>query len=67
MNLVDEQQRSHSYVNAAVSASKFFLKHVVKKGHITVDLPRMVIHIKQGKGRKDRYTVLSEVTLKKPS
>jgi integrase/recombinase XerD len=40
LKLLDEQQRSHSYVNAAVSATKFLLKHVLKKGHIAVDLPR---------------------------
>lgn len=28
-----------------------------------VDSKRMLIHIKQGKGRKDRYTILSEVAL----
>lgn len=121
LELLDQQQRSHSYVNTAVSATKFCLQHVLKKGHVAVDVPRpkkqqklpsvlsqdevirifeavqnikhkailsvvyssglrlgevvrlkvndidrerMVIHIKQGKGRKDRYTVLSEVTLK---
>jgi site-specific recombinase XerD len=29
-----------------------------------IDSKRMLIHIRQGKGRKDRYTILSEVTLK---
>ncbi|SMP68886.1 tyrosine-type recombinase/integrase [Anoxynatronum buryatiense] len=29
-----------------------------------IDAQRMMIHIKQGKGRNDRYTILSEVALK---
>lgn len=29
-----------------------------------IDSERMLIHIKQGKGRKDRYTMLSQVALK---
>ena len=28
-----------------------------------IDSERMLIHIKQGKGRKDRYTLLSAITL----
>ena len=30
-----------------------------------IDSDRMLIHIVQGKGRKDRYSVLSEVALEK--
>jgi len=36
----------------------------LKPEHIESDLSRMVIRVDQGKGRKDRYTVLSEKLLK---
>ncbi|WP_236407797.1 tyrosine-type recombinase/integrase [Microaerobacter geothermalis] len=39
------------------------LGEVVRLKVKDIDRERMVIHVKQGKGRKDRYTVLSEVTL----
>ena len=29
-----------------------------------IDEERMLIHVKQGKGKKDRYTVLSDIALK---
>lgn len=28
-----------------------------------IDSTRMLIHVKQGKGKKDRYTILSEIAL----
>lgn len=119
LNLLENKNSSHSYVNQAVSAIKFTLKNVVNddidiaikrpkkerklpevlsqaevlkilnaldnKKHrailfmiysaglrvgevvrlkITdIDSGRMLIHIVQGKGKKDRYTTLSEIAL----
>ncbi|MHB8127297.1 MAG: tyrosine-type recombinase/integrase [Desulfitobacteriaceae bacterium] len=114
------QNKSHAYVNQAVSSIKFLVLNVIHRRDIIVGLPRpkkenklpdvlsrqevsqllncvknpkhkailmltysaglrvcevvslkisdidsmrMLIHIKQGKGRKDRYTILSEVAL----
>lgn len=119
LNLLREG-KSHSYVNQAYSAIKFFYHQVLGKRNITTSLPRpkreqrlpeilsqgdvmkiintvrnlkhraillltysaglrvgevtslkigdvdsgrMLIHVKQGKGRKDRYTILSQTAL----
>ncbi len=116
-----EKDKSHAYVNQAVSSIKFLVKEVLHRRDIIIDLPRpkkehklpdimsrqevsqilksiknpkhkailmltysaglrvsevvrlkidevdskrMLIHVKLGKGRKDRYTILSEVALK---
>lgn len=59
--LLEARERSHSYVNQAVSSIKTFYCYVLKINDI--DSKRMLIHISQGKGRKDRYTLLSEVAL----
>lgn len=118
--LLDSQENSHTYVNQAVSAIKFFFKFVLKnneqflylarpkkerklpdilsqnevikilkavnnKKHqailyltysaglrvgevvrlkkIDIDVQRKLIHIRQGKGRNDRFTVLSDLAL----
>jgi integron integrase len=115
-----KKEKSHSYVNQAVSSIKFFIKDVLHKRDMIIDLPRpkkeqklpdilsknevsqilksvknpkhkallmlvysaglrvgevvrlkidqidskrMLIHIRQGKGQKDRYTILSDVAL----
>ena len=120
LNLLDKQNKSHSFVNQVVSALKFLFNHVLHRHDVVLNLPRpkkeqklpdvlsqeevknvlgsvrnvkhrailyiiysaglrvgevvrlkpedidsqrMLIHIRQGKGRKDRYTVLSETTL----
>jgi integrase/recombinase XerD len=120
LELMEKQQRSHSYVNQAVSSIKFFYRFVLKNTQLALHVPRpkkqnklpqilsqqeviriletiknpkhkailfliysaglrvsevvklkvedvdserMLIHIKQAKGRKDRYTMLSEVAL----
>ena len=114
------QNKSHAYVNQAVSSIKFMVLNVIHRPDIIIGLPRpkkehklpdvlsrqevsqlfncvknpkhkailmltysaglrvgevvrlkidevdskrMLIHVKQGKGRKDRYTILSEVAL----
>lgn len=118
--MLDEQGRSHAYVNQAVSAIKHFYTYIIKdleavhslprvkkqlklpdilskeeiqavfskvrnikhKALLTltysaglrvsevvslrledIDSHRMLIHVRQGKGRKDRYTILSSVAL----
>lgn len=118
--LLDEQKNSHSFVNQALSAIKFFAENVIYRYDLTklIDRPkkefklpdilskkevlnlfkslknekhrailfitysaglrvgevvrlkvadintdRKLIHIRQGKGRKDRYTVLSDIAL----
>ncbi len=118
--LLENQEHSHSYVNQAISAIKFFYIDVHKRQDIIIDIPRpqkenklpevlsqmevvrimnavdnikhraillliysaglrvgevvrlkvndidsdrMLIHIIQGKGRKDRYSLLSKVAL----
>ena len=117
---INNESRSHSYVEQAISSIKFLLKDVLKTNEILfkitspkkekklpivlgreetakllesldnikhkailyltysaglrvsevvrikiadIDSERMLIHIRQGKGRKDRYTVLSRVAL----
>lgn len=119
--LLEEKDMSHSFVNQAISAVKFWFCIVSKRQDISVYMPRpkreeklpdvlsqseiikildsvkntkhrailyltysaglrvsevislklgdidkdrMLIHIRQGKGRKDRYTILSESALK---
>ncbi len=115
-----DQDKSHAYVNLAVSSIKFLVLNVIHRRDLIIELPRpkketklpkvlsrqevsqllncvknskhkailmvtysaglrvsevvslkisdvdskrMLIHIKQGKGRKDRYTMLSKVAL----
>jgi integrase/recombinase XerD len=119
--LLDEQTKSHSYVNQAISSIKFFFNHVIKSSLIIsqlsrpkkesilpdvlskeevagilqavknrkhqailcliysaglrisevvrlkvsdIDRNRMLIRIKQGKGRKDRYSLLSSTAVR---
>lgn len=38
-------------------------REVVKLKPEDIDSERMLIHVVQGKGRKDRFTVLSQITL----
>lgn len=40
------------------------VREVVRLKVEDIDTERMMIHIRQGKGRNDRYTILSEVALK---
>ncbi|MHB1654678.1 MAG: site-specific tyrosine recombinase/integron integrase [Desulfitobacteriaceae bacterium] len=118
LRLLDQYERSHSYVNQALSAIKFLFGNVLKRHRAIVNLPRakkqqklpdilsrqevarlinvvrntkhrlillltysaglrvsevvslrlgdidsdrMLIHVRQGKGQKDRYSVLSQV------
>ncbi|TDX48373.1 site-specific tyrosine recombinase/integron integrase [Orenia marismortui] len=118
--LLDKQNFSHSFVNQAISALKFFIAEILKMGDISLSIPRpnnektlpkvlseeevfkilnsldnqkhktilyltysaglrvsevvklkcedidsdrMLIRVNQGKGRKDRYTILSKVAL----
>lgn len=118
--LLDEQKNSHSFVNQALSAIKFFAENVLHRYNLTkhierpkkefklpdilsqqevlsilkclknekhrailfitysaglrvgevvklkvtdINTDRKLIHIRQGKGRKDRYTVLSNIAL----
>lgn len=120
LNLLENQESSHSYVNQAVSAVKFLYGEVLDKKGIVINIPRpkkqkklpvvlsqeevirllnvvenikhrailfivysaglrvsevvrlkisdidsdrMLVRIEQGKGRKDRYTLLSETAL----
>lgn len=70
------EKRSHSYVNQTISALRFWfaevegiysaglrIGEVVKLKRTDMDASRKVIHIRQGKGKKDRYTVLSDAGL----
>jgi len=118
--LLETKEGTHSYVNQAVSAIKFFFQKVLKQYDIIINIPRpkreyklpvvlsqqevfkilngvenykhrailfltysaglrvgevvrlkvedisserKLIHIRQGKGKKDRYTVLSDIAL----
>ncbi len=120
LHLLEAKQTSHTYVNQAVSALKFFYGRVLKRPKIMVNVPRPsrerklpevlnkqeifnlleavdnpkhraimlltysaglrlgevvrlrvedidsergLIHVRQAKGRKDRYTVLSKIAL----
>ncbi len=120
IELLNKRDKSHSYVNQAISSIKFLYENMFNKYDIVVDLPRpkkehklpdvlsqdevfrllealdnekhrailfstysaglrvsevvklriedidskrMMIHIRQSKGRKDRYVMLSEVAL----
>jgi len=118
--LLEEEGKSHSYVNQAISSIKFWVNKVLKQSDLIetcsrpkkekklplvlsfqevskilsalnnekhktilfliysaglrvgevvklkpedIDSERMLIHVVQGKGRKDRFTVLSQITL----
>jgi integrase/recombinase XerD len=53
------QNLKHRAILTLVYSSGLRIGEVVKLKHQDVDPDRKTIHIRQGKGRKDRYTVLS--------
>ncbi len=71
--MINEKNTSHSFANQAISAIKFLwinilhiglrLGEVVRLQINDIDGKRMLIKVRQGKGRKDRYTLLSKVAL----
>lgn len=54
----------HKAILYLVYSSGLRVGEVVRLKVENIDVERMMIHIKQGKGRNDRYTILSEVALK---
>ncbi|SDZ03442.1 site-specific tyrosine recombinase/integron integrase [Tindallia californiensis] len=54
----------HKAILYLVYSSGLRVGEVVRLKVENIDAQRMMIHIKQGKGRNDRYTILSEVALK---
>ena len=40
LDLIKNKERSHSYVNQALSAIKFLYESVVKQGKIVINIPR---------------------------
>lgn len=68
LHLLSERDVGHSYVSQFVSAVKFLYRDVLDLEPPALDIPRpkpgrMLIHVKQAKGRKDRYVMLSELAL----
>lgn len=121
LHLLEQEQRSHAYVNQAISAIRFLFRYTLQRPYIEMSVPRpkhekklpdvlardevlqilrnvdnikhrallmvtysaglrvgevvrlrledidsqrMMLHVRQGKGRKDRYSILSKVALK---
>ncbi|MCL2130655.1 MAG: site-specific integrase [Treponema sp.] len=58
--LKTEKNKKHHLLLMLVYSSGLRVSEVVTLKKENIDLSRRVIHIKQGKGRKDRYTILSE-------
>ena len=54
----------HRAILALVYSAGLRVGEVVKLKLEDIDVDRKLIHIKQGKGRNDRYTILSEIALK---
>ncbi len=54
----------HKAILYLVYSSGLRVGEVVRLKVEDIDTERMMIHVKQGKGRNDRYTLLSEVALK---
>lgn len=54
----------HKAILYLVYSSGLRVGEVVRLKVKDIDVERMMIHVRQGKGRNDRYTILSEVTLK---
>ena len=62
LNLRQELKRSASTCNVVISGLKVSELVSLRQEHI--DSSRMVIRVDQGKGKKDRYTILSQRLLK---
>lgn len=54
----------HKAILYLVYSSGLRVGEVVRLKVEDIDVERMMVHIRQGKGRNDRYTILSEVALK---
>lgn len=64
MNILDNTTNlKHKAILFLTYSSGLRVGEVVRLKVKDVDSDRMLIHVVQGKGRKDRYTVLSEVAL----
>lgn len=57
------QNTKHKAILCLVYAAGLRVSEVVKLRIRDIDSNRMLIHIRQGKGRKDRYTILSNTAL----
>ncbi len=55
----------HQTLLLAVYSAGFRVSEVVRLEPVHIERSRKMIRIEQGKGRKDRYTVLSDILLKK--
>ncbi len=65
LNILDNvTNRKHKAILFLTYSSGLRVGEVVRLKVKDIDSDRMLIHVVQGKGRKDRYTVLSEVALK---
>lgn len=61
LNVVDN--RKHRAILFLIYSAGLRVGEVVRLKLEDIDSKRMLIHVKQGKGRKDRYTLLSEIAL----
>lgn len=57
------QNAKHKAILYTIYSAGLRVGEVVKLKLEDIDSKRMLIHVRQGKGRKDRYTVLSETAL----
>jgi len=65
LNILDNVSNlKHKAILILTYSSGLRVGEVVRLKLKDIDSDRMLIHVVQGKGRKDRYTVLSEVALK---
>lgn len=61
--LGDLKNEKHKTILFIIYSSGLRVREAVKLTLQDIDSQRMLIHVVQGKGRKDRYTILSEVAL----
>ncbi|MBF8983269.1 site-specific integrase [Lutibacter sp. B2] len=65
MNILNVvENKKHKAILFVIYSAGLRLGEVTRLKINDIDSNRMLIHIKQGKGRKDRYTILSDTVLK---